>query len=287
MTRTELAADALGKWLQCRLSPEDWDWLSASLGEAREDRAFYLRISQVSRVLGKKDLSLNENELRQADDIASGWWPGDWSVDQAARLYLLLEGTEPDRFSYRLNQLCITADVGELIAFYRGLALYPDAGQFVGRATEGVRSNIRAVFEAVAHYNPYPADFFDEGAWNQMVLKALFVDSTLYPIVGLERRANPLLSEMLCNYAHERWAAGRAISPELWRCVGLAPSSGAWKDLERVLDSGDERERQAAVLALRSSDDKGAGEILKGVPELKSGAESGRFSWKTIHDSIT
>ena len=45
-----------------------------------------------------------------------------------------------------------------------------------------------------------------------MVLKALFVESTLHPIQGLDARANEALAHMLCDYAHERWAAGRPVS---------------------------------------------------------------------------
>ncbi len=45
---------------------------------------------------------------------------------------------------------------------------------------------MRVVFEAVAHRNPYPAEQLPEAAWNQMVLKALFVGSRLAPIVGLD-----------------------------------------------------------------------------------------------------
>ena len=71
---------------------------------------------------------------------------------------------------------------------------------------------MRPVFEAVAHRNPYPARHFDESAWNHLVLKALFIGSTLAPIEELDARANPTLMRMLCDYAHERWAAGRTIS---------------------------------------------------------------------------
>ena len=97
---------------------------------------------------------------------------------------------------------------------------------------------MRAVFEAVAHRSPYPKEQFAENRWNHMVLKALFVGSALHPIQGLEERANPTLARMLCDYAHERWAAGRPVSPELWRCVGPHADAEALADLQRVLATG-------------------------------------------------
>ena len=75
-------------------------------------------------------------------------------------------------------------------------------------------------------------------AWNQMVLKALFVGSRLDPIVGLDRRANAVLARMLGDYAHERWSAGRPVSPELWRCVGPFAAGPLLADLDHVLDTG-------------------------------------------------
>lgn len=68
-----------------------------------------------------------------------------------------------------------------------------------------------------------------------MVLKALFIDTTLHPIVGPDERANSKLATLLCDYAHERWAAGRAVTPELWRCVGPhATTDALLKDLHRA-----------------------------------------------------
>ena len=76
-----------------------------------------------------------------------------------------------------------------------------------------------SVFNAVAHHNPYPAKYLDELAWNQMILKALFVGSQLKPIYGLKSRNNPQLAQMLIDYACERLAADRAVSNELWELV--------------------------------------------------------------------
>ncbi len=87
-----------------------------------------------------------------------------------------------------------------------------------------------------------------------MVLKALFVGVALHPIAGLDDRANPALMRMLCDYAHERWAAGRAVSPELWRCVGPHADEAARADLERVLAEGEPGERKAAAWALEGAE---------------------------------
>jgi hypothetical protein len=217
-------AELLRSWLRRQLSGDAADWLEAqalAVGGAETDRALFLAISLVHRRIGKADLALSAADIAAADAARPGWRPAGWSLDQAARVFILLAaGGSPARFAERLEQLFATADISELIAFYRGLPLYPDQARYVERAAEGVRTNMKAVFEAVAHNSPYLAEQFSESRWNQMVVKALFIGSTLYPIEGLERRWNPDLTRMLCDYAHERWAAGRAVSYELWRGVG-------------------------------------------------------------------
>ena len=70
-----------------------------------------------------------------------------------------------------------------------------------GSSREAVRSGMKPVFEAVAHRNPYPVDFFGEDAWNQMVVKAFFIGSALWPIQALDRRGNPRLARMLVDDA--------------------------------------------------------------------------------------
>ena len=150
----------------------------------------------------------------------------------------------PPRLARCLDQLCITADVSELAAFYRGLPLYPEPPRYLARATEGLRTNMKNVFESIAHRNPYPSEQFPEAAWNQMVLKALFVGSALWPIVGLDARANPALARMLqrlCARALGREPAGepgavalrraarrRARRCRTWkRCSSKEPSRSA------------------------------------------------------------
>ena len=211
-------------WLDLRLDACGAQWLResvASLTGGGTDRDLFSRVSLVSRKLGKAPLALDATALALADQARPGWDPSRWTVDQAARIRLLLaSATDSDSFVRRLDQLCATADLDELVAFYQGLPLYPDPPRHRSRAAEGVRTNMRVVFEAVVHRNPYAAEQLPEDAWNQMVLKALFVGSSLAAIVSLDRRANATLARMLSDYAHERWSAGRPVSPELWRCAG-------------------------------------------------------------------
>jgi hypothetical protein len=278
--------DLLRQWLRRQLGPAPSAWLDEQLGKlaaGASDRDFYLAISYVPRKLGKADLALSPDDLRAADEARPGWDPGDWSVDQAARLLLLLVGGGTgETFANRLRQLFVTADIGETITFYRGLPLYPDPARHLARAREGARSGMRPIFEAVAHHNPYPAEQFDENAWNHLVLKALFIDTTLDPIVGLDDRANPALARMLCDYAHERWAAGRPVSPELWRCVGRHAGAAALKDLGRVLATGGGREREAAALALAACPEAEAKAMLAAERDLAAAVTAGRLSWKAL-----
>jgi hypothetical protein len=280
MTNTAPAIELLSAWVVRQASGDGARWFEAQVSKLRvdpTDKELYLALGYAPRRLGKADLALSERDLRAARSVRPGWTPSDWSIDQAARIAFVLASYDGEgaRFKTRLEQLFRTADIGELIAFYRGLPLYPDPELHLARAREGARSGMQPIFEAVAHRNPYPEEEFDENAWNHMVLKALFIGSRLDPIEGLDRRANPRLMRMLCDYAHERWAAGRPVSPELWRCVGPHADAGALADLERVLGTGGPAEQQAAALALTASPSPRARDLLARNPELARAAASG------------
>ncbi len=288
-------ASALQQWLTQRLDAAATAWLRDALasltGGGGADRDLYRCVSLVSRRLGKAPLALDAAALAVAAQSRPGWDPSGWTVDQAARVLLLLaahSGSDSDsdthsqNFTRRLDQLCATADVDELVAFYHGLPLYPDPPRHRLRAAEGVRSNMRVVFEAVAHHNPYPAEQLPDDAWNQMVLKTLFVGSRLAPIVGLDSRANATLARMLTDYAHERWAARRPFNPELWRCVGPFATGPQIDDLARVLDEGSAPDRAAAVLALRSASDPAARRLLDRHAGLRDDVAARGLEWASV-----
>jgi hypothetical protein len=247
-------------------------------------RLFYATYSAAPRQLGHGELRLEPTELASAQALRPGWQPTRWRLDELARAYLLLNlpTDDPEVFSRTLETLAASAELRELIALYKSLPLLPHSAAHRPLAVEGVRSNIQAVFEAVALDNPYPAEQFEPLAWNQLVLKALFLGCPLHRIYGLEQRANAALARMLSDFAHERWAAGRRFSPELWRPIGAFAEGALLEDLQRALADPDPPQQEAAALALSQSPAAEAAELLAQRPELAARIRAGTLSWSDL-----
>jgi hypothetical protein len=279
-------ADLLVAWIVRQTPPEAVAWFNAKRADPTADsspRAFASVFASVARRMGKGNLSLDSSDLATAEKIRPRWRPDGLTVDQAARIVLLIDAARTTGpFAERLKGLTASADLGELVAIYKGLPLYPDPDTLVPVATEGLRTAMRPVFEAVAHQNPFPAENFPQSAWNQMVLKTLFIDSVLHPIVGLDDRWNEELAGILVNYAHERWAAHRPVTPELWRGVGPFADGAAIMDLARVLLQGEPLEQKAAALALTASRDPTATEALARRRDLADAVAAGEITWNDV-----
>ncbi|HEX2256085.1 MAG TPA: EboA domain-containing protein [Afifellaceae bacterium] len=280
----ESPSNLMLNWLRQRLSRESAAWLDCQLEAVAKggDRELHIALGLAPRRLGKADLELPGDDLAAAEAARPGWDPSGWSVDQTARILVLVTVSDRPDFPERFAEICRTADVAEAVAFYRGLPLYAGPKRLQWQAGEGLRTNMRAVFEAVAHRSPYPREQFDQDRWNQMVLKALFIGSRLHPIQGLDQRANAELAAILSDYAHERWAAGRDVSPELWRCVGPFAAGDALADLERALEDGEALERKAAALALAASPAAEAATLLARHRDLTDKLRSGALTWESL-----
>lgn len=259
------ARELLRAWLRRQLDTAQNAWLDEQLGNLAEhpsDGTLAVALGMAPRRLSKSDL---QSQAKAADEALPGWDPRGWSVVDAARI-LMLSGLPAEGFAEKFRNLCRTADVAELVGLYRGLPLYPGPEKLELQVGEGLRSNMRSVFEAIAHRNPYPRRHFDQHRWNHMVLKALFIGAALDPIQGLDERANAELARILLDFAHERWAAGRPVPAELWRCVGPFAEGSAIDDLSRVLKSESAEERRAAEAALAASRDPRARQLLATTP---------------------
>jgi hypothetical protein len=280
------ARNQLREWLFRRLDEPARKWIADQLSMTnplRDNRSLFTSFALMGRKLGKVNLDLSMQEQAVAMQCLDGWMPGEWSLLDAGRILLLsgLPGKNPD-FAPRFIDLCQTAEVAEAVSLYRGLPLYPEPESLESQVGEGLRGNMRSVFEAIAHHNPYPRRFFDTHRWNHMVLKAIFIGSRLAPIQGLDARANAELARIMLDFVHERRAAGREVPFEIWRCVGPFATDSALGDLEWVLTTGSPREQRAAALALAASPDPDAATLLQQAPVLASEIAAGRLDWAML-----
>jgi hypothetical protein len=282
--------DLILAWLGRRLEPGAAAWLREQcdlLAGGAPDRAFHLAFGMAVRKVGHAPLSATAAEQAEAFAFHPGWDLRDWTVDQAARAALLLALKPSPATAASILALFQTADLGEHVALARALFLLPGNDKLLHIAREGIRSNMGDVFFAVSQRNPYPSERFDDIAWNQMIVKCLFVELPLRGVTGLDARANADLARMISGLARERWAAGRDISPEAWRCV--APfaadpaAEGSLAALETALDRGGADRRGAALGAWNTASAALRDLARAKAPELVPSLEDGTLTWEN-HD---
>jgi hypothetical protein len=146
--------------------------------------------------------------------------PSAYSLSDVARAALLVGAMAcvPDGEQLSLAQEAFRkGDNAERAALLRALSLLPRPERFVELAAEASRTHVHDVFEALAADNPYPARWFPELNWNQLVMKALFTGVALERVIGWQARNNPELLRMAADYAAERRAAGRPVPEDVER----------------------------------------------------------------------
>lgn len=269
--------------IQRHATPEAFSWISEkATGIAAEGAAGSLlntAFAAVPRQTGNNNISLlpEEKRLLQSALPIEGW-----TLDRLCRVWLLLSVDSSDKAIYirKIENLFAAAAMNELVALYSALPLlaYPEAWR--ARCAEGIRSNVGTVLQAIMCNNIYPSQQLEENAWNQMVLKAFFTEKPVQQIVGLDERRNQELAQILSDYAHERWAAGRDVNVQLWRCIVPFVDEKLFADIQRLALSGNERERQAAALVCLQTTYEPAKALLQN--ELKSYANDHQLSWQML-----
>jgi hypothetical protein len=282
----EKAKEFLFNMLSLRINGPAQMWLDRTVKELQtltNENSFYLAFSAASRYSSKQKIQLNHTELEEANSILRDWNIANWTTEQCVRvlLILLVNKKDPEEFKRILNKQFSAADVDELVALYAALPLFPFAEHFTERASEGIRNNITPVFDAVALNNPYPSQYLSDEAWNQLVLKAIFNNRPVHKIIGLGKRCNQTLTNMLVDFAHERWAAGRSFTPQLWRCAGSFLNEGNLDDIQKVLKSDSLYEQLAATLACANSNSKRLHELIE-KKTVYSEIQNGSLSWQTL-----
>lgn len=203
---------------------------------------------------------------------------------QIARIYLLIRVLESDiaYFSTKVANLIQVSDTGELETFLKFLILLPNASDYKQVGVEALRTNIGIIFDAIALNNPYPAIYFNDQQWNQMYLKAAFMQRNLGEIVDVEKRANGDLARIISDYAHERWAASRDIDPMFWRPVTRFLKGNLLQDMDHLFKSKDRMENLAAALCCYYSQQPEAIKLLDKYPHLKEKVANKAVTWENL-----
>jgi hypothetical protein len=189
---------------------------------------------------------------------------------------------EKEAWLKAINQLFETGDMHEQQALYAALPLLPFPESLLTRAIDGCRTNMTVIFDAIALNNPFPSTYFPEANWNQLVLKSIFMQRPIYRILNLDSRRNPALSDIASDFAHERWAAGRQVMPELWRLVVPFVNVKFMADLKKVIESEDQLEVEAGILALYQCDFTPSKQLLQACSEEVMAIEYGEITWEKI-----
>jgi hypothetical protein len=279
------AIDVLHAWLQSRLASVAFAWFDTELRGLQtkpEQARWFKALGMAPRKLGKADLQPTALELQAAQSLRQGLDPTEWSVDQTARMAFTLAFYQGDEagFVQQMGMLVDTSEINELLAIFKGFALFPHPQALEPKAREAIRSTMRPVYEAMSHRNPYPLEFFDEAAWNQMIVKAFFLDSSIWQIQGIDQRYNADLSVMLILLVQERWAAGRFIAPEIWRCaVPHANADGVAVILQALAGKGAEREQQMIAKVCQHFAQLCSPEVVKAVHAKSWSMQASHLPW--------
>lgn len=283
------AKDLILGWLDARLPADAPAWLRAqcdAIAAGAPERTLHLAFGQALRRVGREPLRPTAAESAAAAAVHPGFDLTDWTTLHAARAALLLSRPAGPGSTRAVLSLFQTADLDEHVALVRALFLLPDAAGLLHIAREAIRSNMGDVFHAISQRNPYPAEHFDDIAWNQMIVKCQFVELPLRNVHGIDARANADLARMLVGLARERWAAGRRISPEAWRCVAPFTEDPAAGPAAATLGDAlarDPADRRGAALAAWNTGKETLRALVRAkTPDLVASLEAGTLNWETL-----
>ena len=170
-----------------------------------------------SLYVGRGQLKFTDDELQRVCALDADLSLADWTTDVAARAALLLglADNSPAQFADIALTCYEHGDARAQQGWLRALPMLPQPQRFLPTALDACRSTNAQLFEAIACENPYPARYFTERNFNQLVMTALDGGVELSRIVGVSRRSNPDLVRMVGDYASERKAAGRSAPPDI------------------------------------------------------------------------
>jgi hypothetical protein len=216
--------------LEGRVSPEALAWLQDA---AAEPARIAIRFPAVGRKVGRGPLDPGADP----DDVHA------WTVDDAARTHLLQSLPDPGS---EIRDLYRYGDAAERRGILRALEhLDVDAVDLV---EDAIRTNDTRLIAAAL--GPYATAHLSDAAYDQAVLKCVFVGVPITPLHGLHR-VTPDGARMLAAFVHERVAAGRDVPAEVWTVIDQHPPAEEIAAIEAELDSPYEDRRAAALRTIQ------------------------------------
>lgn len=203
------AHDAEGaRWVQSAV---------AGLPEPVTEASLRIAFARAGRTLGDAVVDPTSADLDRLG-AAGASMPGPWRLRDLGRAIVLLHVLSrlpDDRHVALVAGLVRRGEIGEQCTMLRILPALPEPGRFADVAIDACRTNAEPVFASIAAFNPFPAAFFPAAAFDQMVLKAVFIGLPVDRIVGLKDRVTKTTGRMAADYASERRAAGRPVPPDI------------------------------------------------------------------------
>jgi len=220
------------------------EWVRAATAAVEgEPAAIRSRFPMAGRKVGRGPLDPEAAE----DDVHA------WTVDDAARTLLLV--ALGDRVEDELAELYRYGDAAERRGVLRALPHLAVGDRARGLVDDAVRSNDTRLIAAAL--GRYATAHLDDAAYDQAVLKCVFVGVPIAPLDGLPARATPETARMLAAFVHERVAAGRDVPAEVWAVIDRHPPRAELAAIEAERDSAFADRREAAARALRHHEEGG------------------------------
>jgi hypothetical protein len=223
--------------LEERVSPEGLAWVREAAAAIEADpAAVRTRFPMAGRKAGRGTLDPDANP----DDVHA------WTVDDAARTLLLValgDGVEAE-----LRDLYRFGDAAERRGLLRALPYLPVDDRVMDIVDDAIRTNDTRLVAAAL--GPYATEHLDDAAYDQAVLKCVFIGVPIAPLDGLPVRATAETARMLAAFVHERVAAGRDIPAEVWDVIDRHPPADELAAIEAERESEFADRREAAERAL-------------------------------------
>lgn len=204
--------------LQQQLSGSQSEWLNDAIKNIQSNHDSQDTQLLLSAMASRKLSSEALHNLR-----------GKWNIDEAARVLLLQSYIDSSQSNSGQSshydaswQAYRIGDENEKTAYIKGLSMLDPKGELLDIALHTGRTNNVHLFSAIALHNTYPAKYYDDGAFEQLVLKALFLGLNIAHVESLPQRLHPELSDKCMDLVRERLAADRSPPISIWLAIDIS-----------------------------------------------------------------